>query len=1372
MSKIKVFIILLFLYSLNVYAFSPVKENFCYTSPFISASIEPNVVVVMDYSGSMQYPAYTGCRADFYTSNAGMFVCNGNRGNPSSRNLVRVQDGLQLYDNTESYYGYFNSSSDDVNEVFYKYNDSEGYWYVKADCSDIQKSDGTCVAGNLLNWITTSRMDASLKALIGGKADSCDSTDCYITTQGSGSKWIHDTNMNCEFEYRAFRNGQTDSNNDENNGNYASHEWYLRVRNNNGTLDSGTCSIGTFGYRKMRVKVPVEDRIGVIQKNFNNVRFTFIAYQDTSDQGVIEFAVNDTNLSHLVSKFEDRQPYSGTPTNPGLDEAYDYLKQHNDHSNYNNSSYIKPGSESDGVDPYYGFFSDHWKSTRCRNSYVLLISDGEYTSNNNYGGDPDSIAHKLWSDDLRTLAPMPVDITGFSGAELRRLSKGPNFDGEQHAKVYALYAFSSDNAGQNSMKTIAAFGSYIDIDGCADNRPYLLSTNNTSTSNSSMWEACDNRSGATNAGNIDPCCAEWDFYNNDDRDNRSALTDGIPDNFFLATSGEEMEVALKEIFSDIGKNESASTSVATVTTQRRESAMAFQAYFHPVTADNSTDSKYYWSGKLRSFFTDLKSNMREDTDTNQKLNLKNDKIITFNFDEVSGKTFAFKYDDDDGDGIPDDCSLPTSEGSLAEISPIWDAALNLQNMSSPSSDRVIVYNNNLSNGDTINASNFTIANAETIKNYWDISTTEAIKLIKFIQGYDMPSNDDTFRRRSFSTNTSEHADGVEKLGDIINSTPKVVTSSAQNHYNAVYGDITYLRFIADTKVKDRKSVLIVGANDGMLHGFNAGKIVSAQSGDGQVSKIKNEFTSKELGDEIWAFIPKNALPYLKWYHQEDKDKHIPKIDYSFTLIDASINGSATDTKDTDSWRTLLVGTMGFGGKAIDVNDNGTDDYSSSIFVIDVTNPAVPKFMWEKSLPDRTLTTSMPAFTRLGDEDEEGSWHIVFGSGPQEPTAETFASAPSLFYFDLRTGTVETIPIPAADDMAIGNLLAVDADFDYITDVIYFGLYGEEGTVAGKLMKYQLVGNNADSFENILTTEAPVFASPEVSLDDHGKLWIYAGTGRFFNDDDKVDTVQQYMYGIVDIDDTWKGTNSYNNPVTRGDLFNSSDVEVIVDIQEVECTCNGVLTGEEASFSTDHYVCCEGSCTDQVPIVTEVYNDKIICSSTQKTFGVEILAEKITCYSGTNCISSSGCAVGGSTGLKGWYFPLENKERIYSKPFLTGTIIDVLTYIPDDDVCSFGGNTNLRAVYYKTGTPGSQPMFLSSTGMYDEDFSTTSKKAKISSIISLGKGAPPYGEAITALSPEEGTNKFTKMIQTSTGAVLKQQQQAKGLTNKKLFQITR
>ncbi len=124
---------------------------------------------------------------------------------------------------------------------------------------------------------------------------------------------------------------------------------------------------------------------------------------------------------------------------------------------------------------------------------------------------------------------------------------------------------------------------------------------------------------------------------------------------------------------------------------------------------------------------------------------------------------------------------------------------------------------------------------------------------------------------------------VWKLGDSIHSTPTIV-AAPRARYDLIYGDSTYNAFYQ--QYRSRRQVLYIGANDGILHAFNAGFY---HKGDNPATATVVEhgwFTntptdnssSVKLGDELWGFVPHQLLPQLQWLAQG------PTIHMCTTLI--------------------------------------------------------------------------------------------------------------------------------------------------------------------------------------------------------------------------------------------------------------------------------------------------------------------------------------------------------------------------------------------------------------------------------------------------------------------------------------------------------
>jgi len=151
----------------------------------------------MDYSGSMQYPAHIDHANDF--SYGSSKVLDDDVRNdavyPHSTTYV-------TYSPTSNYYGLFETSVGGTGHQYYEYDFANGWFNCIGDTprdgndnnvgsfntvivDGVEKQIG--VSGNLLNFILTSRMDAAMMALIGGKA--CDSTsglnECKDCTDSS-----------------------------------------------------------------------------------------------------------------------------------------------------------------------------------------------------------------------------------------------------------------------------------------------------------------------------------------------------------------------------------------------------------------------------------------------------------------------------------------------------------------------------------------------------------------------------------------------------------------------------------------------------------------------------------------------------------------------------------------------------------------------------------------------------------------------------------------------------------------------------------------------------------------------------------------------------------------------------------------------------------------------------------------------------------------------------------------------------------------------------------------------------------------------------------------------------------------------------------
>ena len=251
------------------------------------------------------------------------------------------------------------------------------------------------------------------------------------------------------------------------------------------------------------------------------------------------------------------------------------------------------------------------------------------------------------------------------------------------------------------------------------------------------------------------------------------------------------------------------------------------------------------------------------------------------------------------------------------------------------------------------------------------------------------------------------------LGDIVNSAPLLVTAPSRpalprdrlespDNDGLSSRDDAYSEFKAAQA--SRRSMIYVGANDGMLHAFDA-----------------------ETGEEVFAFVPRPALAGM--YRLTDPRYTIAEHRY---LVDGPL--VAEDVFFDGAWRTVLVGGLGAGGRAL--------------FALDVTDPQQPKLLWEiegGAGPFARLghTLARPVITRL----HSGQWAVLAANG-----YDGLQDMAVLYLIDIATGSLlRELNVSQGGDAANGlsSPRAADMDGDGIVDHAY------AGDLLGNLWRFDL-----------------------------------------------------------------------------------------------------------------------------------------------------------------------------------------------------------------------------------------------------------------------------------------------------------------------------
>jgi len=323
------------------------------------------------------------------------------------------------------------------------------------------------------------------------------------------------------------------------------------------------------------------------------------------------------------------------------------------------------------------------------------------------------------------------------------------------------------------------------------------------------------------------------------------------------------------------------------------------------------------------------------------------------------------------------------------------------------------------------------------------------------------------------------------LGDTVNATPLYIGKPRQAFADLV--STPYSTWVALPAIAGRTPVVYVGANDGMLHAFNA--------------------TS---GAELWAYIPRMVAPNMwKLVDSNYGGKHAYFVDGSPTTM---------DIWDGSTWRTLLVGALNSGGRGY--------------YALDVTNPGAPLALWE-FCSDTTLTLCSVADKNLGfsygnpvitKRVSDGKWVVLVTSGYNNVSPGDGRG--HLYMLDALTGAIldqvstASAATPDAGDNTTPNpsglgKIAVWAANAMVDNT---GLAAYGGDMLGNVWKFDLtkspmtvqrLGQVKDSSSP--SKPQPITSKPELALVNDTYRVVYVGTGRYVGNADLTDPSTQ---GIV------------------------------------------------------------------------------------------------------------------------------------------------------------------------------------------------------------------------------------------------------------------
>lgn len=350
---------------------------------------------------------------------------------------------------------------------------------------------------------------------------------------------------------------------------------------------------------------------------------------------------------------------------------------------------------------------------------------------------------------------------------------------------------------------------------------------------------------------------------------------------------------------------------------------------------------------------------------------------------------------------------------------------------------------------------------------------------------------------------------TSKLGDIVNSGPFYVGKPNAGHSDV--DNVGYAAFSAT--YKDRLPIVYVGANDGVLHGFNAcipGVTAGCVAGD--------------AGKEMMTYIP--SMVYGNLSRLTDKDynaNHRYFVDGSPMVADAY-------TGATPSWRSVLVGSLNGGGQgyyALDVSNPTDTSQSAPTFA---AANAASLLLWEFSNADDAdmgYSHNLPSvnpFTGQANQIvkmENGEWAVIVGNGYNSDNGKAVLYVLFITGGEDGTWTIGTDYIKLVANAGPANGLSTpvpfDADGNGLADVIY------AGDIKGNLWKFDVSAATPASW-NVAIGGLPLFATgaskpiispPVVSFHPDGGQLVLFGTGKYLETGDTTNTDVQTIYAVWD-----------------------------------------------------------------------------------------------------------------------------------------------------------------------------------------------------------------------------------------------------------------
>lgn len=504
----------------------------------------------------------------------------------------------------------------------------------------------------------------------------------------------------------------------------------------------------------------------------------------------------------------------------------------------------------------------------------------------------------------------------------------------------------------------------------------------------------------------------------------------------------------------------------------------------------------------------------------------------FNSNGWSGNLFSVPIqdgpvdrDNDGNDDSPAECDAYPEVGALCDVE--WNAAYELAQQGHASRNIYTMETDTYTTVEFENLFDLSSEQRTALRTHPDTLVVEGSGVgqdrLDYLRGDHSLESDQSggsFRVRNSVADFNGVSLGIKSaLGDIIHSSPAYVGAPDFSYPDSLEAD-NYSAFKYNNRNRD--PVTYVGANDGMLHAFDA-----------------------LTGEEKFAYVPGALIKRLNLLTSLNYNSgHTYFVDGSPQVFDAYDSG----------WKTMLASSVGAGGQIV--------------FGMDITDPdaIASRTIWEFTDNPRMSGTDVFGDVDLGftigdvryAKMNNGEWVVIFGNGYNNthPDDNVSTTGNGVIYvvnaftgalvrkFDTGIGMAED-PTAANRPNGVATVTPVDMDGDFKVDALY------AGDLFGNVWKVDVTSSTPGSWDFAYKTGTdpkPVFIARDaggtvqpvtsaIAVKRHpierDQTLLLFGTGKYFEVGDSASagaaTQIQTFYGV------WDDNNGMSQPL-RNDLM--------------------------------------------------------------------------------------------------------------------------------------------------------------------------------------------------------------------------------------------